>query len=52
LVAERWGAKDSRTLEFRWLLDEMRMSFFAQELRNSQPVSIKRLDKAWGQLNH
>jgi hypothetical protein len=26
-------------LEFRWLLDEMRMSFFAQELRNSQPVT-------------
>jgi ATP-dependent helicase HrpA len=27
-------------------------SFFAQELRTPQPVSIKRLDKVWGQLNH
>lgn len=31
-------------LEFRWLLEELRLSFFAQELRNPQPVSVKRLD--------
>ncbi len=52
LVAERKGAQDLRMLEFRWLLEELRVSFFAQELRTPQPVSIKRLDKAWGQLNH
>ena len=52
LVAERKGAQDARMLEFRWLLEELRVSFFAQELRTPQPVSIKRLDKAWGQLNH
>jgi ATP-dependent helicase HrpA len=51
LVAERKGAQDLRMLEFRWLLEELRVSFFAQELRTPQPVSIKRLEKAWGQLN-
>jgi len=50
LVAERKGAVDERMLEFRWLLEELRVSFFAQELRTPQPVSLKRLDKAWGQL--
>ena len=50
LVAERKGATDARIQEFRWLLEELRVSFFAQELRTPQPVSIKRLDKAWQQL--
>ena len=52
LVAERKGVQDERMREFRWLLEELRVSFFAQELRTPQPVSIKRLEKAWGQLNH
>lgn len=52
LVAERKGSVDDRMLEFRWLLEELRVSFFAQELRTPQAVSVKRLDKAWTQLNH
>jgi len=52
LVAERKGAQDARMLEFRWLLEELRVSFFAQELRTPQPVSVKRLEKAWGQLTY
>ncbi|HSV54865.1 MAG TPA: DUF3418 domain-containing protein, partial [Burkholderiaceae bacterium] len=51
LVAERKGAVDERMQEFRWLLEELRVSFFAQELRTPQPVSIKRLEKVWSQLN-
>ena len=51
LVAERKGAVDPRLQEYRWLLEELRVSFFAQELRTPQPVSIKRLDKLWTQLN-
>jgi ATP-dependent helicase HrpA len=51
LVAERKGVVDERMLEFRWLLEELRVSFFAQELRTPQPVSVKRLDKAWAQLS-
>ncbi|MDZ7892192.1 MAG: DUF3418 domain-containing protein [Rhodoferax sp.] len=50
LVAERKGVQDDRMQEFRWLLEELRVSFFAQELRTPQPVSVKRLDKAWAQL--
>ncbi|WP_048441042.1 ATP-dependent RNA helicase HrpA [Caenimonas sp. SL110] len=50
LVAERKGAVDDRMQEFRWMLEELRVSFFAQELRTPQPVSIKRLDRLWGQL--
>lgn len=52
LVAERKGQTDARMLEFRWLLEELRVSFFAQELRTPQPVSVKRLEKVWAQLSH
>lgn len=51
LVAERKGAVDARMQELRWLLEELRVSFFAQELRTPQPVSVKRLEKVWQQLN-
>jgi len=50
LVADRKGKVDERMQEFRWLLEELRVSFFAQELRTPQPVSVKRLDKVWGQV--
>ncbi|HEX7639742.1 MAG TPA: DUF3418 domain-containing protein, partial [Burkholderiaceae bacterium] len=50
-LAERKGAADARLAEYRWLLEELRVSLFAQELRTPQPVSVKRLDKAWEQLN-
>jgi ATP-dependent helicase HrpA len=49
-LAEQRGAPDARLDEYRWLLEELRVSFFAQELRTPQPVSVKRLDKAWAQL--
>jgi ATP-dependent helicase HrpA len=49
-VAERRGRPDARLDEFRWLLEELRVSLFAQELRTPQPVSVKRLDKIWSQL--
>ncbi|MEF7615966.1 ATP-dependent RNA helicase HrpA [Aquincola sp. MAHUQ-54] len=41
------GTSDARLTEYRWLLEELRVSLFAQELRTPQPVSAKRLDKAW-----
>ncbi len=49
-VADLKGAGDERLDEFRWLLEELRVSLFAQELRTPQPVSVKRLQKAWEQL--
>ncbi|MFE1570915.1 ATP-dependent RNA helicase HrpA [Comamonas odontotermitis] len=50
LVAERKGQVDARMQEYRWMLEELRVSFFAQELRTPYPVSTKRLDKVWAQL--
>jgi ATP-dependent helicase HrpA len=51
LLAERKGVQDARLQELRWLLEELRVSFFAQELRTPQPVSVKRLEKSWAQLS-
>jgi len=41
------GRYDPRLEEFRWLLEELRVSLFAQELRTPMPVSVKRLQKVW-----
>ncbi|WP_058087813.1 ATP-dependent RNA helicase HrpA [Aquabacterium parvum] len=49
-LAELKGTHDARTDEFRWLLEELRISLFAQELRTPQPVSVKRLEKVWAQI--
>jgi ATP-dependent helicase HrpA len=38
---------DPRMVEFRWMLEELRVSLFAQELRTPMPVSAKRLQKVW-----
>jgi len=50
LVADRKGQQDARMQDLRWLLEELRVSLFAQELRTPQPVSLKRLEKVWGQV--
>ncbi len=49
-LAERKGQADARLDEYRWLIEELRVSLFAQELRTPQPVSVKRLEKAWEQM--
>jgi ATP-dependent helicase HrpA len=36
---------------FRWLLEELQVSLFAQELKTPFPVSYKRLEKAWAELD-
>ncbi len=35
---------------FRWMLEEFRVSLFAQQLKTAYPVSAKRLEKAWNSL--
>jgi ATP-dependent helicase HrpA len=40
-------AGDAFLDEFRWLLEELRVALFAQELKTSSPVSVKRLQKMW-----
>ena len=36
---------------FRWMIEELRVSLFAQELKTPYPVSVKRLLKEWGSLD-
>jgi ATP-dependent helicase HrpA len=38
---------DPKLVEYRWMLEELRVSLFAQELRTPMPVSVKRLMKVW-----
>ncbi|MFC7514404.1 ATP-dependent RNA helicase HrpA [Herbaspirillum sp. GCM10030257] len=46
-LKDRQKSGDPKMLEFRWLLEELRVSLFAQELRTPMPVSVKRLQKVW-----
>lgn len=36
--------------EYRWMLEELRVSFFAQALGTAQPVSVKRLREQWAEV--
>jgi ATP-dependent helicase HrpA len=47
LKQARSGEPDSRLEQFRWLLEELRVQLFAQELKTPVPVSVKRLTKMW-----
>lgn len=38
---------DAELVRFRWLLEELRVSQFAQELKTVVPVSVKRLEEQW-----
>ena len=43
----RQGVSHPPVEQFRWLLEELRVQLFAQELRTPAPVSVKRLQKMW-----
>jgi len=47
LARRKSGAPDPWLEDFRWLLEELRVALFAQELKTPMPVSVKRLQKAW-----
>ena len=42
---------DPKDIEYRWLVEELRVSLFAQELRTPMPVSVKRVGKVWEELD-
>jgi ATP-dependent helicase HrpA len=46
------GNADPFLEDFRWLLEELRIALFAQELRTPSPVSTKRLQKMWETRHH
>ncbi|MDN3576153.1 ATP-dependent RNA helicase HrpA [Chitinimonas viridis] len=50
---EKWrklGRDPAPLAPFRWMLEELRVGLFAQELRTPYPVSVKRLNKIWEDL--
>ncbi|MEQ1582981.1 MAG: ATP-dependent RNA helicase HrpA [Candidatus Nitrotoga sp.] len=49
-VTAQQGNIDARMEEFGWLLQELRVSLFAQELKTPVIVSVKRLEKLWEQM--
>jgi len=49
-VQRKTGEVSEALAEFRWLLEELRVSLFAQELKTPFPVSVKRLEKIWSDL--
>ena len=53
-MAARWDTLDdqqqSSLEDYHWLLEEYRVSLFAQELGTAQPVSAARLDRLWSEI--
>ncbi|QNM98364.1 DUF3418 domain-containing protein [Chitinimonas koreensis] len=50
---DKWrkqGRDPAPLAPFRWMLEELRVGLFAQELRTPYPVSVKRLEKIWAEL--
>lgn len=51
LAAARKAGEVPEALEdFRWFIEELHVSLFAQELKTPFPVSVKRLEKMWAEL--
>lgn len=42
----------SEWINYRWMLEEMRVSVFAQQLKTSIPISYTRLDKQWSRVRN
>jgi ATP-dependent helicase HrpA len=45
------GIVDLELIQFRWMLEEYRVSLFAQKLGTAIPVSPKRLDQQWSKVH-
>ncbi|MDQ6994284.1 MAG: ATP-dependent RNA helicase HrpA [Mariprofundaceae bacterium] len=41
------GVNSDDLVRFRWMIEELRVSMFAQSLKTSIPISVKRLEKQW-----
>ncbi len=49
-AASEAGRSDPRLDEIRWMLEELRVSLFAQQLGTAYPVSLKRIESRWKEL--
>ena len=52
IVLAKQGVANPQVEQFRWMLEELRVQLFAQELRTPVPVSVKRLEKQWEGIKH
>lgn len=46
------GRFDANLLQYRWMIEELRVSLFAQELKTAVPVSPQRLQRVWEQIGN
>ncbi len=44
------GARRDEFVTFRWMLEELRVSLFAQDLKTAVPISYKRLSEQWDRV--
>lgn len=51
-LSSRKGVPDDKLSDFGNLLEELRVSLFAQELKTTVPVSVKRLNKIWNVIKN
>jgi len=49
-AAREAGRHDARLEEIRWMLEELRVSLFAQQLGTAYPISVKRIETRWREL--
>jgi ATP-dependent helicase HrpA len=49
---QKTGIFDPELDKYRWMLEELRVSLFAQELKTSVIVSVQRLDRQWALVRH
>jgi ATP-dependent helicase HrpA len=59
-LLERWGERaagvranrrhDPRLEDIRWMIEELRISLFAQRLGTAYPISLKRIEARWREL--
>ena len=50
--ADQFSRELSKDLDqYQWAIEEYRVSLFAQQLGTKMPISAKRLEKMWQQLN-
>jgi ATP-dependent helicase HrpA len=46
----RIGRHDGNLIQYRWMIEELRISLFAQELKTAMPVSLQRIERLWEQI--
>ena len=43
----REGLRDPELMTYRWMIEELRISLFAQELKTPVPISVPRVERQW-----